>query len=151
MHRLLTTLALFACPRGHKRDATSQFDVFDTTKTFWCSGCRGCHASGSWRCECVAPWQRCFRHFIAPTSLGSASSQTSQHVRRKKRPASIGAEQSAKVLTRLEPSIASRAFLGPTLPARFLHLVKEKSAPSNARVHRDAPSDCPTQSRTSAL
>ena len=109
----------FFCPRGHARCAYSQFDPHHVQKSVWCQTCRGAHASTAWTCPCNRPWFNCPEHFGLP--LQAPTKARTQHHGSKRQRVDT-AQVSARKLTRLEPSVASRPILSPNLAKRFPHL-----------------------------
>ena len=118
----------FRCPSMHPKSADDQFDCFLCTKSIWCSACKSSHASSSFKCTCGLTWHKCKLHFSAPSRTCMVS-KPARTTNLPKRPAPIDAAQSAKRLAKLETTIMQRACIGPTLAARFPHLVSVGNRP----------------------
>ena len=134
----------FLCPRGHPRSSDSQFDSYNVSKSIWCASCKGCHAATAWQCPCKIAWHNCPIHFVYPAcAVQNCQRSTALGT---KRPAAVNPETSARSLRRLEPSIATRACLGPRLAARFPHLASESEQPQH--IHNTARTDPGTPNET---
>ena len=138
----------FRCPSMHTKSADDQFDCFACTKSIWCSLCKSSHASSSYRCPCGITWHRCRIHFSAPSQM-SMVSRPARTTTLPKRPAPIDAAQSARRLARIETTLLQRACVGPTLAARFPHLVSEVNRPRNTYTTSQESPRVPTSSAQS--
>ena len=108
------------CPRGHARSAFDQFDPHNVQKSVWCSMCTGAHASTAWTCPCNRAWHNCPDLFGLPLHAPQKPKTQTQGTKRQR----VDTPQtSARKLSRLEPSVASRPILSPGLAKKFPHLV----------------------------
>ena len=83
-----------------------------------CSSCRKGLVGHNWRCECDRVWSNCPVHH--PICISDPPVQVD--VRPKAEPRAMSAEAAAKRLSRIEPSIAVRPCIGPSLQRRFPQL-----------------------------
>ena len=118
----------FRCPSMHTKSADDQFDCFSCTKSVWCSSCKSSHASSSYKFPCGITWHRCRINFSAPSQT-SMVSRPARSTNMPKRPAPVDAAQSARRLAKIETTLLQRACVGPTLAARFPHLVSVGNRP----------------------
>ena len=124
----------FLCPKGHARNALAQFDPHHVKKSVWCSTCTGAHASTAWKCPCNRAWHNCPEHFGYPLF---APPRPEAQARGSKRQVVDDAQTSARKLSRLEPSYASRPILSAGLAKRFPHLVGKAYNTGNINTHND--------------
>ena len=142
----------YMCPQGHSGISNFQFHALDVTKSIWCYDCKSSHSSVSWKCPCTMPWHQCPIHFSACT-IGentSAVTTTATSGRGKKRPTPVSSATSARSLARLEPSIASKLCLPPSLAARFPHVVKRESGNMRSGGLTQGPDSSSAQSPTTS-
>ena len=108
----------YFCIAGHAKPATVPFSIFSPNKLVWCASCRKGFVGVNWTCQCNKVWFNCPIH--QPILRGDH--HTVRPVQPKAKPRARSAAASARSLVQIEPSVASRPCIGPTLQRRFPHL-----------------------------
>ena len=139
----------YFCPQGHRRTSNNQFSAFDITKSIWCYECRSSHSATSWKCSCNSVWHTGPIHFSSCMVAQSANTNAGNTNRGNRRPIALSSSESARKLARLEPSMASKLCLPPSLAAKFPHLVNRELG-THGRGLPQGPSDDMAQSPSSS-